>query len=310
MFRIALGATLSILLPTVGFCQKPSYADTVPTSRFFELNEYFVQVPLGQTFIGPAHCSGLTIARYYLPADKPHPICDIDTTPQQHIRTSILMGSQPRGGFFQSQSALRGASNSIVSYQMSGSMTIDDDPAKYLVDLAVDPLAPVAMKMNLGYGSARLDLSDLRMMALEIVSGAADVVISYSKPNAVPMKYLSVSSGMSKIVIRNLESARAEQVNIENGMGDTKIVVGSTMTARSTVHIDVGAGKCTLLVHQDAPIKVVVNGTVFSSAQIPDGFVHTSDNTFTSHSYKVHTQEAMTVIVDLGLGSFEMIPFE
>jgi hypothetical protein len=111
-------------------------------------------------------------------------------------------------------------------------------------------------------------------------------------------------------VIRNLESARAEQVNIENGMGDTKIVVGPTMTAKSTVHIDVGAGKCTLLVHKDAPLKIVINGTVFSSQQIPDGFVHTSDNTFTSHSYKLHTQEAMTITVDLGLGSFEMVPFE
>jgi hypothetical protein len=308
MFRTVLGASLTLLLPAVGLCQKPAYADTIPTSRFFELNEYFIQVPLGQTFIAPAQCSGRTIARYHLPADKPHPICDIDTTTQQHLRASISMGSQTNN--YQSTSTMRGASNSIVSYQVSGSMTIDDDPAKYIMDVAADPLAPMAMKMNLGYGSARLDLSDMRMMALEIVSGAADVVISYSKPNAVPMKFLHVSSGMSKIVIRNLESARAEQVSIENGMGDTKIVVGADIQSKSTVHIDVGAGKCTLLVHEDAPLKIVINGTVFSSAQIPDGFVNPSDDTFTSYSYKLHSQEAMTIIVDLGLGSFEMIPFK
>jgi hypothetical protein len=299
-----------MLLPVAGLCQKPAYADTVPTSRFFELNEYFIQVPLGQTFIAPAPCNGQTIARYSLPADRPHPICNVDTTPQQHLRTTISLCNQSKSTYAQSQTSMRGASNSIVSYQVSGSMTIDDDPAKYIMDLAADPLAPLAMKLNLGYGSARLDLSNLRVMALEIVSGAADVVITYSKPNAVPMKFFNVSSGMSKIVIRNLESARAEQVNIENGMGDTKIVVGPTMTAKSTVHIDVGAGKCTLLVHKDAPLKIVINGTVFSSQQIPDGFVHTSDNTFTSHSYKLHTQEAMTITVDLGLGSFEMVPFE
>lgn len=310
MFRIALGATLTLLLPAVGFCQKPAYADTVPTSRFFELNEYFLQVPLGQTFVGPAHCGGNTIARYHLPADKPRPICDIDTTAQQHIRATISMGSQTKTNYFQSQSAMRGANNSIVNYQVSGSMTIDDDPAKYLMDLAVDPHAPVFMKMNLGYGSARLDLSDLRLMALDIVSGAADVVISYSKPNAVHMKWLTVKSGMSKIVIRNLESARADQVNIENAMGDTKIVVGPTMSAPSSVHIDVGSGKCTLLVHQDAPIKVVINGTVFSSAELPDNYVHTDGNTYTSTSYKLHAQEAMTIYVDLSVGSFEMIPFE
>ena len=310
MFRIVLGATFSLLLPAVGLCQKPGKADTIPTSRFFELNEYFIQMPLGQTFIAPALCGGNTIARYHLPTDKPQPICDIDTTPQQHLRATLSMGSQTKSSITQSQSAMRGASNSIVSYQVSGSMTIDDDPAKYIMDIAVDPLAPLAMKMNLGYGSTRLDLSGLRMMALEVVSGAADVLISYTKPNAVPMKFLTVSSGMSKIVIRNLDHARAEQVSVENGIGDTKIVVGSDIHSKSTVHIDVGTGKCTLLVHKDAPLKIIVNGTVFSSAQIPDGFVHTSDNTFTSHSYKLHCQEAMTIIVDLGLGSFEMIPFE
>lgn len=220
------------------------------------------------------------------------------------------MGSQTQTTTFQSQGALRGGSNSIVSYQVSGSMTIDDDPAKYIMDIAADPLAPMAMKMNFGYGSARLDLSNLRMMALEIVSGAADVVISYSKPNAVPMKYFTVVNGMSKIVIRNLECARAEQVRIENGMGDTKIVVGTDMHAKSTVRLDVGSGKCTLLVHKDAPIKIVINGTVFSSADIPDAYIKNSDNTFSSLTYKLHAQEAMTIIVDLGLGSFEMIPYE
>jgi hypothetical protein len=310
MFRIALGVTFTLLLPAVGFCQKPAFADTMPTSRFFELNEYFLQVPLGQTFVGPGHCQGLTIARYHQPGDKPRPICDIDTTAEQHLRATLSMGSQTKADYFQSQGAMRGANNAIMSYQVSGSMTIDDDPAKYLMDLAVDPLAPVYMKLNLGYGSARLDLSSLRMMALDIVSGAADVVISYSKPNAVHMKWLTVKSGMSKIVIRNLESARADQVKIENAMGDTKLVVGPTMEASSNVHIDVGSGKCILLVHQDAPIKVVISGTVFSSAQLPENYVHTEGNTYTSHSYKLHAHEAMTIYVDLSVGSFEMIPFE
>jgi hypothetical protein len=35
-----------------------------------------------------------------------------------------------------------------------------------------------------------------------------------------------------------------------------------------------------------------------------------SDNTFTTMSYKAHCQEAMTIFVDLGMGSFEMIPFD
>ena len=86
---MVLGASIAMILPAVGLCQKQAHADTIPTSRFFELNEYFIQMPLGQTFISPAPCPGATIARYHLPTDKPNPICDVDTTPQQHLRTTL-----------------------------------------------------------------------------------------------------------------------------------------------------------------------------------------------------------------------------
>ena len=221
----------------------------------------------------------------------------------------MSMGMHTNKTVYQSQTTMRGSS-SAVSYRMAGSMTIDDDPSKYVMELNVDPKADMMMKLDLGYGSARLDLSDTRMHALRIVSGAADVVICYNKPSAAPMKLIHLSGGMSKIVVRNLELARAANVSIENAMGDTKIVVGNGMTAKSMVRIDVGAGSCTLLVHKDAPVKIILNSTIFSSAPVPEGYVKTGDNTFVSHAYKLHSQEAMTLVIDLGLGSFELVPFE
>jgi hypothetical protein len=310
MFRVVLGFSFATLLvPATVLSQGRSHADTIPTSPFFELNEYVIQVPLGQTFVAPARCSGLSTARYSLPEGKPTPICQIDTTTEQHLRATLSMGAHTQKATYQSQSTMRG-NGAAVSYRMAGSMTIDDDPSKYVMELNLDPQAETAMQMDLGYGSARLDLSESHMRALRIVSGAADVVICYNKPNAIPMKVLKLSSGMAKIVVRNLEYARAEQVFIDNAMGDTKIVVGNGLQSRSMVKVDVGSGSCTLLVHKDAPVRIVINSSIFSSVPIPEGFLKTSDNTFCTHSYKMHSQEAMTIVVDLGLGSFEMVPFE
>jgi hypothetical protein len=312
MFREVLGFSfMAMLLPATALAQGRSHADTIPTSPFLTLNEYLVEVPLGQTFIGPARCGGLSTVRYSIPEGKPQPICDLDTTSDQHLRATLSMGEHTQRNNYQSQSSttMRGSSTN-VSYRMAGSMTIDEDPSKYVMEVNLDPKAETMMKLDLGYGSARLDLSESHTRALRIVSGAADVVVSYTKPNACAMKLMHLSSGMSKIVVRNLEMARAEQVNIDNAMGDTKIVVGNSIHARSMVKIDVGAGSCTLLVHKDAPVKIIINSTIFSSAPVPEGYVKTGDNTFTSASYKMHSQEAMTIVIDLGLGSFEMIPFE
>ena len=311
MFRLVLGISFTLLLQPLGlFGQKVSHADTIVTSPEFQVFEYYIQVPLGQTFVAPARCSGNTVVRYHLPPGKSNPICQVDTTPDLHLRTTISMGAQTKTSYTQTESVSRGANTAAVSYRVSGSMTIDDDPSKYITDMGLDPSVPMAMKMNLGYGSARIDLTDLKVRALEIVSGAADVIISYAKPSPCNMRFMNVSSGMSKIVIRNLDYARAENVHIENGMGDTKIVVGKKIMSKSMVRIDVGTGKCTLLVNKDAPIKVIINGTVFSSAAVPEGYTNTGDNTFISHSYKLNSQKAMTIVVDLGIGGFEMIPFE
>jgi hypothetical protein len=308
MLRAVLGISVSMLLPMAALGQQYSHVDTIPSSPFYNMYEFMVQVPLGQTFVAPARCSGATTARYSLPAGKPDPICLIDTTAEQHVRASLTMGMQSNAQY-KSRSNTRGTAT-MVSYQMSGSMTINEDPSEYLMEVAADPLVPMMMKMNLGYGSARLDLAELNMKHLDIVSAAADVYISYSKPSGGTMKVLNVSNGMNKIVIRNLECARAERVHIENAIGDTKIVVGKESYGKSLVTIEVGAGNCTLLVQKDAPVKIVVHGTVFSSTPIPDGYVKLSDNTFTSKSYKMNCDKAMTIEVNLSIGGFEMIPYE
>lgn len=308
MFRLVLGVSFVMLLQQAGlYAQQKPLADTIRSNPKFLLHEFYLQVPLGQTFISPAICGGQSIARYHLPPGQPAPMCMVDTTRDMRLRSTISMGSQTKSTYMQSSMSRGGT---VVSYQVSGSMTVNDDPSKYILDLKPDASVPMAMRLNLGYGSARLDLTELQVKALEIVSGSADVFINYSRQSPTTMAAMSLSSGMAKIVVRNLEYARAEQVKIENGMGDTKIVVGKDIVSKSLVRIDVGTGKCTLLVHKDAPIKVMINGTVFSSAQVPEGFTNTGDNTFVSHAYKLHPQNAMTVVVDLGIGGFEMIPFE
>ena len=45
---------------------------------------------------------------------------------------------------------------------------------------------------------------------------------------------------------------------------------------------------------------------MFSSAELPSSFVETDDGVFTNLAYKKQPQNALTVVVDLGIGGFSI----
>lgn len=189
-------------------------------------------------------------------------------------------------------------------------MTVDDDPQRYLMELRADPAVPTKMVMNLGYGSAWLDLSGMDVRGLDVQSGNADVFITYKTPNTHPMTMLNLKGGMGKFVVRNIEMARAENVILENGMGNTKIIVGETAYNKTNIALQVGTGACTLLVHEKYPVKIILNSSMLSKVELPENLIETTDNTFVNLAYKANPQNAMTITVDVSMGTFYMVAFE
>lgn len=281
--------------------------DTVHTDPQFGGYEYNIQMPVGQTFLNSGNCSQISTVRFHCPPGQLKPILLRDTLGQL-LKTTVSLTSAQNYAYM-SKMTMRGG-NSVSSYRVSGSTTVTDDPSKYLMELRADKHVPLYLDMNLGLGSAWLDLSDMQVVAARIVSAAADVFISYKRPNRVPMKRMEVNGGMAKIVLRNLEYARAESVVVENTTGETKIIVGDKVANKCKLEVEVGTGSCTLLAHEDVPIRLLLHENVFSSCEVPDDFVKTGENQFVNLAYKRNAQKALTVIVDLGLGTFSLITYK
>lgn len=308
MFRMALGVSLGLLLQSqTSFGQGVTRLDTIQSTDFFETYQYQVHVPVGQTFVNRVTCPEKSLVRFHLPDEETQTVVFRDTAGTR-LNTTISMASSRSQSF--TASVNKHSRGAVMQYEMSGSVTADDDPGNYLMELRADPSVPTALMMNLGYGSAWLDLSELDLRALQVTSGAADVFISYKTPAKGRMKVFSVNSGMSRIVVRNLEMARAENIHIENGMGETKIIVGDQVQQRSNVNLNVGAGSCVLLAHNNVPIKLVLSSTVFSTVEIPENLIKTGPGTFVNLAYKKHPDNAMILLVELGIGKFTLISYE
>jgi len=128
--------------------------------------------------------------------------------------------------------------------------------------------------------------------------------------NTHPMKEMRLNTGMGKLVVRNLERARAEAIFIENGMGMTRIILGEEPFQRTNTNIQVGSGSCTLLAGKNYPVKVVLKTSMFSSVELSPDMIETSDNVFVNLAYKSSPQLATVVVVDVSMGSFSLVFYE
>lgn len=302
---MVLGITACMFLQvSQGWSQNITRMDSVRTDSFFQMYEFHIDIPVGQTFVNSGQCHSYHSVKFHHPDNKSRTNLTLDTLGRS-LRAHISMMSANTSSY---ASVVSNSSGGQVV--MRGSMSTNEDPGKYLTELRPAINAPVVLSMRLGVGSAWLDLSDIRVRGLDIESSDADVFISYKRPNMEKMQIMNIYSGMSKVVVRNLEYARAEKVHIQNGMGETKIIIGEKTYNATHLQVGVGAGSCVMMVHQDVPMKLILKNSFLSTVDIPDEFMKSGENSYVNLAYKKNPSKAVTAVIDLGIGSYSLITYE
>ena len=306
MIRMALGLSACLFMVAAQCCgQTLSRMDSIPADSFFQRYEFYLDIPIGQTFINKNSCQSFHKVRFHAPESSAKTHIAHDTVlSRRALRTQVSMMTSNTTTYMASAS-----NSSGTQVTMRGTMSVNDDPTKYLAEVRPAIHQPLVFDMQLGHGSAWLDLTDLRVRGINIESSNADIFLSYKKPNPEKMQTLRLASGMSKIVFRNLEYARAEKIFIDNGMGDTKIIIGEKVHNPAMLEIGVGAGACIMMVHNNAPMKLILENSLFASKEIPENFIPTGDNTYVNLAYKKNPSKGITAVIDLGIGTFTLITY-
>lgn len=174
-----------------------------------------------------------------------------------------------------------------------------------------DPSIPADIKLNIGYGDARINLSEMMTNQIEVVSQFADVFLLYTRPNRMPMEKMEVKSVQGKIVLKNIELARAHLITVTNDMNQTKIMVGNGEGSGTTILVQQGVGDCMLFLHPDHPIRLMVKEGFFASASLPKDFIKLSENEFVNKAWKAQeaargTVKGTTIICTLDMGKLQV----
>ena len=301
--------TLGIL---VGFCiwalnaqgQAVFIVDSIASQGKWEAFEFKLNIPVGQVFLKDSKPGRQHYLQARLPDNRSLPTLTADSSGKTLITDYSWAG--PHGTTVNSRIAQTSSGGTVQCYRFSSGTTISD-PGQYVWELDPDPSSPISISLNVGYGSSRLDLSDLSITQTRIFSAASDIFVSFSKPNRIKMESMTLSGGMSQIVVRNLEMARAKTIRIENGMGNTRVILGDKVQNATDVYIQVGAGRCFLIANENAPVRIILDGSIFATVDIPENFIRSGENIFVNPRYKSQPDKAVTFYMDIGVGNFSVI---
>lgn len=173
-----------------------------------------------------------------------------------------------------------------------------------------DPNLPTDLSLNLGSGPTQLDLSGLSLRNLTINSALSDLTISYSSPNQIQMKRMDIHAATADITLDHIEYARAKMINIRNDVGNIRIYLGDDYNHATNLMIMSGAGECSLLIHKNHPVKLIIKSGIFSRVSFQGEFAKVTQGIYTNQAYDRHPDRGTTIICETDLGSITVLEQE
>lgn len=281
---------------------------TFPTNPKVQHMHLNLRIPAGEVFVKASHTCGKSYFKLYTDDNKLSP--KVNEGPDSNgnwMRTVALdLKSESK-----TEEVVQGTMRSSkADFSQQVLMNSSGKAQSLRSTYSPDPSVSTDLYLDLGVGRSRLDLSDLSLNRVKIHSAFADLHINFTRANRIQMEKMDIHVAKAKIVLKNLELAKADIISIVNDMGDTKMVIGSNAYSGATVYVQQGMGDFLLIVHPDHPTKVILKNGLFSSATLPegpDGFQRQGRNIFVNRAYTESGGEnATTLICTIDFGSISV----
>lgn len=157
--------------------------------------------------------------------------------------------------------------------------------------------SPIDLTINAGAYNGIFELGGLSLTNLTVKDGAANVDVSFSKPNLVEMSILRYETGASDVKLSGLANANFSTLMFNGGAGSYTLDFSGKLTRDGVVKIEAGAGDVQLIIPKDMNAKVTVESTLASVN-------HSSGWTENGSEYtQKGTGPELTIIVKMAAGN-------
>jgi hypothetical protein len=153
------------------------------------------------------------------------------------------------------------------------------------------------LTINAGAYQGRMELGGLSLQSLKVSDGAADVELSFSQQNQVPMDTLRYDTGASQVKLLGLGNANVDTLVFKGGAGDYTLDFSGELSRDLNVTIDSGVSSVKVIVPQGVSARLFFDGGL-SNIDI-NGSWEKSGNQYTLSG----SGPMITINVNLGAGN-------
>ncbi|MFM9838686.1 MAG: hypothetical protein ACKVOQ_10510 [Cyclobacteriaceae bacterium] len=190
-----------------------------------------------------------------------------------------------------------------ISYQVFGGDERRSSDKFWKVYLTEN--TPYSLNLDYGLGNANIDLSGLAIEKLKIVTGSADVNVSYSSgiENKVDMDTFYIKVDMGTVNAKQINLSRSKVVVADVGFGNMFLDFANRPMVNNHVIGSVGAGNLIIqLPSEDVPVMVKISDSWLCSIHLCKSLKKIGDNKYANAAYSKNSKDALTFDLDVSMG--------
>ncbi len=165
---------------------------------------------------------------------------------------------------------------------------------------------PISFEIDVGACEADFDFTGLLVDRLDMDLGASSVDVEFLKPNLEKISKINIDVGASKLIINGLGNANFERLYFEGGVGDFTLDFSGELKHGAYVDVEVGLGKLTILVPEDAGVQVKSESSFLSSVSIDECDFDEIERGLYENSNFGQVKKELLFDIEVGLGSVEV----
>ena len=164
---------------------------------------------------------------------------------------------------------------------------------------------PLSLKIGLGAGKGKFDLSGLRLKDLKVSAGASSAELQCNEPNPVSCDNVTIESGVSKLSANSLSNLNFRKLKFSGGVGSYTLDFSGKLQQKAYADVEVGLGSIVVYVPKNMPTKVITDESWFSSVDVDDCFEKTRKGTYETDGFD-RSDRTLTIKIGSGLGSIKI----
>ncbi len=179
----------------------------------------------------------------------------------------------------------------------------EEDYAKIKIALPYKP--DIDLNVQLKAGKLDMQLGDLCLRNLELKSWAGETRVDFARANRTELQTFDVDCKVGEVKLLHLGNANFHEADINGNVGEMIIDFTGEKIKRAMARLDLEIGSTTVIVPEQAAVKLKVNKFLFlSSVDYPSWFEQRG-NYYYSKNYE-DQDESLYLIASTGIGELKV----